>query len=116
MYRCRQSAINSAQGEAEAIRLRATAEAESIKLIAEAQAVSTRTHAEATADGLRAVGTAVDTPGGRDAMVQRLAEKYVGELAEMAKQATRLAPPTAPTTYDSHSPPCTLSTGRILSK
>lgn len=89
----RQSAINSAQGEAEAIRLRATAEAESIKLIAEAQAVSTRIHAEATADGLVAVGTAVETPGGRDAMVQRLAEKYVGELAEMAKSANMVLQP-----------------------
>jgi len=92
----RQSAINSAQGEAEAIRLRATAEAESIRLIAEAQAVSTRIHAEATADGLRAVGSAIDLPGGRDAMTQRLAEKYVGEMAEMAKQANMIIVPDKP--------------------
>merc|ERR1719231_325670 len=92
----RQSAINSAQGEAEAIRLRATAEAESIKLLAEAQAVKTRIHAEATADGLRAIGTALDAPGGRDAMVQRLAEKYVGELAEMAQKANLVIVPDKP--------------------
>jgi len=92
----RQSAINSAQGEAEAIRLRATAEAESIRLIAEAQAVSTRIHAEATADSLRAVGSAIDLPGGRDAMTQRLAEKYVGEMAEMAKQANMIIVPDKP--------------------
>ena len=78
----RQSAINAAEGEAEAIRLRATAEAHAIKMMAEAHAVSTRIHAEATADGLRAVGHAIDQPGGRDAVTQRIAEKYVGELAE----------------------------------
>merc|ERR1719223_330964 len=50
----RQSAINSAHGEAESIRL------------------------EATAAGLVAVSGALEGPGGRDAMVQRLAEKYVG--------------------------------------
>jgi len=92
----RQSAINSAQGEAEAIRLRANAEAESIKMIAEAQAVSTRIHAEATADGLRAVAQAVDVPGGRDAISQRLAEKYVGELAAMAKEANLVIVPDKP--------------------
>lgn len=92
----RQSAINSAQGEAEAIRLSAQANADSIKLLADAQALSTRMHAEATADGLRAIATAIDTPGGRDAMVQRLAEKYVGELAEMAKQSNLVIVPDRP--------------------
>jgi len=92
----RQSAINSAQGEAEAIRLRAEAEAESIKLLAEAQAVMTRVHAEATADGLRVVGAALGTPGGKEAMVQRLAEKYVGELANMAKESNMIVVPDKP--------------------
>lgn len=92
----RQSAINSAQGEAEAMRLRAMAEAESIKFIAEAQAVKTRLHAEATADGLRAIAVAIETPGGRDAMVQRLAEKYIGELAEMAQKANLIIVPDRP--------------------
>merc|ERR1719337_850407 len=77
----RQGAINQAQGEAESIRLRATAEADQIKLIASANAESTRLAAEATADGLRAIASAVAEPGGQDAMVQRLAERYVEELA-----------------------------------
>merc|ERR1719271_2199444 len=76
----RQGAINQAQGEAESIRLRATAKADEIKLLAEANAQSTRLAAQATADGLTAIAAAVATPGGHDAMVQRLAEKYVGEL------------------------------------
>ncbi len=75
---------------------RAEAEALSIKLIADANATSTRIHAEATADGLRAVGAAVTGEGGRDAMVQRLAERYVGELAEMAKASNLVIVPDKP--------------------
>jgi len=92
----RQGAINQAQGEAESIRLRATAEADQIKLLAEANATSTRMAAEATADGLRAIAMAVSEPGGQDAMVQRLAERYVGELAEMAKNSQMVIVPDRP--------------------
>ena len=92
----RQGAINQAQGEAESIRLRATAKADEIKLIAQAQAESTRLAALATADGLKAVAEAVAEPGGHDAMVQRLAEKYVGELAEMAKHSNMMIVPDRP--------------------
>ena len=90
------SAINQAQGEAESIRLRATAQADEIKLIAEANAESTRLAALATADGLRAIAQAVAEPGGQEAMVQRLAEKYVGELAEMAKHSNMMIVPDRP--------------------
>merc|ERR1712159_553596 len=83
-------------GEAESIRLRATAEADQIKLMAEANAESTRLAAQATADGLRAIAVAVSEPGGQDAMVQRLAEKYVGELAEMAKNSNLVIVPDRP--------------------
>jgi regulator of protease activity HflC (stomatin/prohibitin superfamily) len=92
----RQGAINQAQGEAESIRLRATAQAEEIKLLAEANAASTRMAAEATADGLRAIASAVAEPGGQDAMVQRLAERYVEELAEMAKASNMVIVPDRP--------------------
>jgi len=92
----RQGAINQAQGEAESIRLKATAQADEIKLIAEANAQSTHLAAEATADGLRAIAAAVAEPGGHEAMVQRLAEKYVGELAEMAKSSNMVIVPDRP--------------------
>jgi len=92
----RQGAINAAQGEAEAIRVRALAEAESIKLLAEANALSTRVAAEATADGLRAVAMAVAQDGGKDAMVQQLAQRYVVELAEMAKNSNMVIVPDRP--------------------
>lgn len=92
----RQSAINAAEGESESIRLRAVAEAESIRLLAEAHAGSTRMHAEATADGLKAIAAALQSPGGKEAMVQRLAEKYVSELGEMAKQSNMVIVPDKP--------------------
>merc|ERR1719421_2707972 len=92
----RQGAINQAQGQAESMRLKATAEADQIRLIAEAEALSTRMAAEATADGLRHIAEAVSAEGGRDAMVQRLAEKYVGELAEMAKSSNMVIVPDRP--------------------
>ena len=81
----RQSAINEAQGEAEAIRVKAHAQAESIRMLA-----------EANADGLRSIAAAVQDPGGKDAMVQQLAHKYVGELAEMAKSANMIVVPDKP--------------------
>lgn len=92
----RQSSINAAQGEAQSIVLKATAEADQIKLLATANAESTRLAAEATADGLRAIAQAVEGPGGKDAMVQRLAERYVVELAEMAKNSNMVIVPDRP--------------------
>jgi regulator of protease activity HflC (stomatin/prohibitin superfamily) len=92
----RQGAINQAQGEAESIRLRATAQADEIKLLAQANAEATRLASQATGDGLRAIASAVAEPGGHDAMVQRLAEKYVTELAEMAKHSKMMIVPDRP--------------------
>lgn len=92
----RQSLINKAQGEAESIRLKAEAQATTIRMLAEAEAEQTRLLAQATADGLRAVAVAIDSPGGRDAVTQRLAEKYVAELADMAKNSKMIVVPDKP--------------------
>jgi regulator of protease activity HflC (stomatin/prohibitin superfamily) len=92
----RRSAINKAQGEAESTRLEAAAKAEQIKLLAEANALSTRQAAEATADSLRVIAKAVVEPGGQDAMVQRLAETYVAQLADMAKHSKMVIVPDRP--------------------
>lgn len=93
----RQSSINLAEGEAQSIRLRAEAEAESIRVMAEAHAQRTRLHAHATAEGLAAVAAVVNEPGGREAVAQTLAEKYVGEIAEMAKSSNMIIVPDKPT-------------------
>merc|ERR1719482_587454 len=47
-------------------------------------------------EGLRAIAEAVSEEGGKDAMVQRLADKYVSELAEMAKQSNLVIVPDRP--------------------
>lgn len=92
----RQSAINHAQGEAESMRLRADAEAALIRTLADAQAESTRLTAAANADALRMVAAAVGEPGGRDAVAQRLAEQYVSQLADMAKNSNMIIVPDKP--------------------
>merc|ERR1719379_2106779 len=92
----REKLINQSEGERQGAINQAQGEAESIRLLAEANAASTRLAAQATADGLKAIAAAVAQPGGHDAMVQRLAEKYVGELAEMAKHSNMMIVPDKP--------------------
>jgi len=63
--------INEAQGEAEAILAVATA----------------------TAEGLRRVATALREPGGNEAMQLRIAEAYVAQFGNLARQANTLVVP-----------------------
>lgn len=92
----KQATVNKAQGEAEAVKLNAASQATAVRLMAEAHAEQIRLEAAATAEGLGAVAGAVSAPGGKDAMVQRLAEKYVHELAEMAKHSKVMIVPDRP--------------------
>merc|ERR1712151_1308622 len=74
----------------------AEAEAERTKLIAEADAAKTRMNARATAEAIKDIGQALETKGGKNAMVQRLSEQYVGELANMAKNSKMVIVPDKP--------------------
>jgi len=67
----RQSQINEAEGEANAI-----------------EAVAT-----ATAEGLRQVASAVASPGGNQAMQLRIAEQYITQFGNLAKEANTLVVP-----------------------
>lgn len=67
----RQSQINEAEGEANAI-----------------EAVAT-----ATAEGLRQVAIAVASPGGNQAMQLRIAEQYVTQFGNLAKESNTLVVP-----------------------
>jgi regulator of protease activity HflC (stomatin/prohibitin superfamily) len=67
----RDAAINSAEGQAQAI----------LKV------------AEATAEGLRKVGQALAAPGGPEAMQLRVAEQYVKEFGNLAREANTLVLP-----------------------
>eukprot|EP00586_Coscinodiscus_wailesii_P003123 CAMPEP_0172492148 /NCGR_PEP_ID=MMETSP1066-20121228/23187_1 /TAXON_ID=671091 /ORGANISM="Coscinodiscus wailesii, Strain CCMP2513" /LENGTH=365 /DNA_ID=CAMNT_0013261605 /DNA_START=48 /DNA_END=1145 /DNA_ORIENTATION=+ len=92
----RQSDINRAQGEAESMKLRAQAQADQIRLVAEAEAERTRMTALAAADGIRSIAEAVQGPGGKDAVSQRLAELYIGAIPEIAKNAKLVVVPDRP--------------------
>lgn len=92
----RQSDINRAQGDAESLRLRAQAEADQIRMLAEAEAERTRLTALAAADGIRSIAEAVQSPGGHEAVSQRLAELYIGAIPEIAKQAKLVVVPDRP--------------------
>merc|ERR1711939_611234 len=89
--------IIKAQAQGEAVRIKAEADKQKEILIGEGAAQRTRLHAEATSEGLAAVGQVVERPGGREAMVQRLAEEYVTQLPEMAKASKMTIVPDKPT-------------------
>jgi len=91
------SEIIQARASGEAVRIQAEAEKKSEILRGEGAAERTRLHANATSEGLEAVGRVVEQPGGREAMVQRLAEQYVTELPEMAKASKMMIVPDRPT-------------------
>jgi regulator of protease activity HflC (stomatin/prohibitin superfamily) len=91
------SAIIAARAAGEAVRIKAESDKQAEILKGEGSAERTRLHASATSDGLEAVGRVVEQPGGREAMVQRLAEQYVSELPEMAKSSKMMIVPDRPT-------------------
>merc|ERR550537_1991827 len=82
---------------AEATRIKAESEKEAEILSGQGCAERTRLHAAATSEGLEIVGRTVEQPGGREAMVQRLAEQYITELPAMAKHSKMMIVPDKPT-------------------
>ena len=48
------------------------------------------------AEGIQAVGEAASSQSGKDAMVQRLAEQYIAEIAAMAKHSKMIIVPDRP--------------------
>merc|ERR1712232_258474 len=89
--------IIQAHAAAEATRIKAESEKAAEILRGEGAAERTRLHASATSTGLEIVGKSVDQPGGREAMVQRLAEQYITELPAMAKNSKMMIVPDKPT-------------------
>ncbi len=89
----RQSKINIAEGDKQqAIKL---AEGEKEKLIneAEGKAKEIMLIAEATARGIERIARAINEPGGRDAVNLRVAEQYVREFGNLAKQGNTIIVP-----------------------
>ena len=86
----------NAQANAESERIRAEGAKSAKLLLAQAEAEEIRLHAEARAAGIKSVSEALAAPGGQAAMVQNIAEKYVGELASMARESNMIIVPDKP--------------------
>lgn len=89
----RQAKINVAQGsKQEAIM---TSEGEKMKRIneAEGRAQEIQLVAQATADGIRKIAEAIQMPGGAEAVNLRVAEQYIKEFGNLAKEGNTLIIP-----------------------
>jgi regulator of protease activity HflC (stomatin/prohibitin superfamily) len=60
---------------------------------AEGQAAAILALANATAEGIRQVASAIQSPGGHMAVQLRVAEQYVSQLGNIAKEANTLVVP-----------------------
>src|SRR5450830_333826 len=81
----RQEQINIADGERAASIARSEGEKQAAINRAQGQAAAIVALATASAEALRNVGEAINSPGGRDAVDLRVAEKYVDAFANLAK-------------------------------
>ncbi|MCB0700229.1 MAG: paraslipin [Chitinophagales bacterium] len=81
-----QARINRAEGEKQ--ELIARSEGEKMRRINEAEgsAAEIEAVAMATAKGIREIATAINAPGGQDAVNLRVAEQYIGQFGNLAKQ------------------------------
>ena len=86
-----------AKGVGEAEIQRARAHAESVALEAKGIAEAEVMKAQAHADGIRLVAAALSEKEGSAAMGQRVAELYISQLAEMAKNSKMMIVPDKPT-------------------
>ena len=77
-----QAAINASNGEKVARINRAQGEAEALRLVA-----------EANADAIRKIATALQTPGGNEAVNLKVAEQYVAAFSNLAKEGNTLIMP-----------------------
>lgn len=89
----REARINVAEGhkqeaikQSEAIKIRQINEAEG-------KAREIELLAQATAQGIAQIATAINTPGGREAVNLRIAEQYVGEFGNLAKSTNTMIIP-----------------------
>ncbi|KAL1498738.1 hypothetical protein AB1Y20_014048 [Prymnesium parvum] len=91
-----QQARIEAQGQAEAQLARSRAISESTALEAKGFAEADVIKAEAHARAIRELGAALDEKGGKAAMGQRVAEMYVNQLADMARNSKMVIVPDKP--------------------
>ena len=88
----RDAAINSAEGEKQQVIKASEAKKKQINE-AEGQAAAILAVAEATAEGIRKVAEAIKLPGGYEAVQLRVAEQYIGQFGQLAKESNTMVLP-----------------------
>lgn len=89
----RDANINRAEGEKQKVIKESEAKRQQQINEAEGEAAAIEAVATATAEGLRRVAIAVSGAGGPEAMRLRIAEQYVAQFGQLAKQANTLVVP-----------------------
>ncbi|MGH7820346.1 MAG: SPFH domain-containing protein [Candidatus Binatia bacterium] len=89
----RDSAINRAEGKKQETIKESEAKKQQQINEAEGEASAIRAVAEATAAGIRSVAEAINAPGGYEAVQLRVAEQYISEFGNLAKQGNTLIVP-----------------------
>ena len=89
----RDAAINTAEGQKQQVIKASEANRQQQINQAEGQARAILTVAEATAEGIRNVAAAIETPGGYSAVQLRVAEQWVAQFGNLAKQTNTMILP-----------------------
>ena len=89
----RDAEINRAEGQKQKVIKESEAKREQQINEAQGEAAAIEAVATATASGLREVASAVEAPGGHEAMQLRVAEQYVAQFGELAKEGNSLVIP-----------------------
>lgn len=85
-----------AKAEADAELIRAKGVADSERVRAEGTKAALQLKAEGEAEGIRAIADAIKSEGGSEAMTQRIAEQYVGNIGMMARESNMIIVPDKP--------------------
>ncbi|TAK02146.1 MAG: paraslipin, partial [Candidatus Manganitrophaceae bacterium] len=91
----RDSAINAAEGEKQQVIKASEANKQQQINEAEGQAAAILTVADATAEGIRKIAEAIQSPGGYQAVQLRVAEQYINQFGNLAKEGNTLIVPAA---------------------
>ena len=89
----RDAAINTAEGEKQQVIKASEATRQQRINEAEGQAAGILSVATATAEGIRQLAIAIQAPGGQQAVQLRVAEQYILQLGNLAKEANTLVVP-----------------------
>src|SRR5437899_2745676 len=89
----RDAAINAAEGEKQQVIKASEAKKQQQINEAEGQASAILAVAEATAEGIRKVAEAINLPGGFEAVQLRVAEQYIGQFGQLAKESNTMVLP-----------------------